>query len=255
MKLIRLMALALTILLSAQTLHAQITSANAMVEKMVAVLKDKDSKAFVALHPNKDQMMRLVGKMIKGIMTEIQKSPEAMKEIQAEGTGYVDSLITAQLMKKASPEEMAKMEQKHIEEFNSILKKGEEKGITWSNIVLTKADVDTVTVADEAMVKMFGSDKFRTMQGVLHFTSGTEGYQLSFNKVMFLPEEGGWYGVKLKQLAKEGEKLSDMSNKEEEEVTVENVEEVPPPPPPPARKKQKTKAKSTTTKTKTKTKS
>jgi len=254
MQFLKQLIVLLLISFSLQKLQAQVTSADAMANKIFTTLKAKDEKAYIALYPNKEQMSRLMTKMMKGIMSEVAKSPEAMQELKDEGKGNIDSLISAELQKKASPEEMTKMEEKYAKDFYKIIEQGEKKGINWNTIELVKFDIDTVTVADESMKKLFGSNEFRSMKGVMHFKANDSAYQMNFDDVMYLPEESGWFGVKFKQLISEGEKFEKEDEEKEEVMVMEDGDEVAPPPPPLPPSKSKAKTKTTTSKTKTKTK-
>lgn len=253
MKSTKCIFLLFTVLIAATTLHAQARSADDMAQKIFTSFQTKDEKAFIALYPNKEQMMGLVKKMMKGVMAELKNSPETMEELKKESNGNIDSLLSAEFEKKASPEEMVKMQEKYTKDFRKWIEEGEKKGVSWSNARITKTEIDTVAENDEAMQKLFGSDQFKSMKGSIHFTSNNIAYQLRFGQVMFLPEENGWFGVKVKQIAKEGEPLTNDDDVEVEEMTEDVEKEVPPPPP--SKPKSKVKKKTTTSKTKTKTKS
>jgi hypothetical protein len=48
----------------------------------------------------------------------------------------------------------------------------------------------------------------KAVKGVIDFTAGGQPYQLAFDKVVFLPTEGGWFGAEFPQLARKGESLA-----------------------------------------------
>ena len=72
MKLFRFLFL-ITLLLTIKKVDAQVTNADTMVHKIFAVLKAKDAKAYVALYPNKEQMVRLLQKMFVGLAEEFRQ--------------------------------------------------------------------------------------------------------------------------------------------------------------------------------------
>ena len=238
----------IALLLTIKNADAQVTNVDTMVHKIFAVLKAKDAEGFVALYPNKDQMLKLTRKMMTGLANEI-KNAKAANPSSEPNSMNLDSIILAELQKKATPEEMGKMNKKLEKDFAKTIEQGEEKGVNWNAIQLINYTIDTVSMNDESMRKMFG-EGYKGMKGVLHFKSADSAYQLSFDQVMFIPEEGGWYGVSFKKLAREGEPV------EEEEFNMNdiNMEMEEEPTKPKAKTKTTTKTKSTGSKTKTKSK-
>ena len=90
---------------------------------------------------------------------------------------------------------------------------------------------------------------FKTMKGVIDFSSGGKDYQMSFDKVIYLPSEGGWFGGEFPQLAKKGESLEPDTAMDDSTMALDTTAAVPD-----KKIKTKTKTKTPTSKTKTKTK-
>jgi hypothetical protein len=148
-------------------------------------------------------MVKILSRIMSGLAAEVAKMDTTKKE-KVTVTDF-NQLMVEELKKKATPEEVAKMNARYIQEFQRVIKTGEYKGIDWNGAVLTKYTFDTARETDETMMKLFGTDEMKTMKGTIYFTSGKDAYQLNFKEVLYLPEEKGWYGVKLRELRKEGE--------------------------------------------------
>lgn len=199
---------------------AQTTSPDSMVHRIFATLKNKDEKAFLELYPNTDQMVKMLSRMMSGLAAELAKMDTTRKE-QVNATDF-KQLMLEELKQKATPEEVAKMNARYIQQFQKVIKNGEKKGIDWSSTTLTKYTIDTSRQTDEMMMKLFGTNEMRTMNGTIFFTSGKDAYQLNFKEVLYFPEEKGWYGVKLRELRKEGE----PADKDILSGTVREIEQV-----------------------------
>ena len=228
-----------------QTAHAQVSNADSMIYKVFATLQAKDEKAFVALYPNAAQF----SKMMRTMMEEMMNS-EQMKQMMAADEKSknmnIDSLINAEVEKLSKPEVFDEMKKGFAASFQKTISKGEAKGVNWSNTTLTSFTKDTTASMDNEM-DVLRNAGFKTMKGIMDFNSSGKDYQISFDKVVYLPAEGGWFGGEFPQLAKKGESLEpDM---EMDDMTIVDSVRAETP-----KTKTKTKTKTPTSKTKTKTK-
>jgi len=249
MKRIQRLALLLTILVASANAHAQVSTPDAMIRQLFTTLKNKDEKSFVALYPNGQQMSKLV----RGMMETMFKSEEMQKMMAMDEKSKnmnLDSLIDAQVAQMAKPEAQAEMQKSFAKSFQAIIAKGEKKGVNWSQAEITSFTMDSTAESDDQDMKMFAGAGMKTLKGVIDFTAGGTPYQMSYEKVLYLPSENGWFGGEFKQVIKKGESFAQEGGNDDA-VTTE-----------PAKtkvkadsNKTKAKTKTPTTKTKTKTKS
>jgi hypothetical protein len=260
MKIINRIVLLTAVLLVVQAANAQVNNPDTMIRKIFSTLQAKDQKAFVALYPNGAQF----GKMMRTMMEQMLNS-EQMKQMMAmdekSKNMNIDSLINAEVAKMSTPEAFAEMQKSFVQSFQKIIEKGESKGVKWSDARLVTYTKDTAAniTGDMAMLQATG---IKNMKGVIDFRSNNTDYQMSFDKVIYLPSEGGWFGGEFPQLARKGESLepdkaandkgmSDTFSAEEGAITTDTTVSDSPK----AKEKTKTKTKSGDVKTKTKTKS
>jgi hypothetical protein len=246
MKQIRVAVFLAVVCFAAQSLSAQVSNADTMIRRIFATLKANDQKAFVALYPNRQQF----GRFMRNLMEQTFNSEE-MKKVMAQDEKAknlnIDSLIGAQVATLTSEAAFSQMENAFGAMFQSIIKKGEAKGVKWSDATLVSYTIDSsADVADGAPFQPAG---MKALKGVIDFTSGGSPYQLAYEKVMYLPTEGGYFGADFPQLARKGESLApDKEETVTDSVTMTQTETVPPPPPAP-KKKPTTKGKTTGSKT------
>lgn len=248
MKFINRIVLLVAVILVMQAANAQVSNPDTMIRKIFSTLQAKDQKAFVALYPNGAQF----GKMMRTMMEQMLNSDQ-MKQMMAmdekSKNMNIDSLINAEVTKMSTPEAFAEMEKSFGQSFQNIIKKGESKGVNWSDAKLVTFTKDTTAniTGDMAMLQATG---IKNMKGVIDFRSNNTDYQMSFDKVIYLPAEGGWFGGEFPQLARKGESLE--PDKAAENMMMTDTTEAESPK---AKEKTKTKTKSGDVKTKTKTKS
>ena len=232
--------------ISFQFVSAQVRSQDSMIHKIFATLKAKDEKAFIALYPNSAQFSKMMRTMM-GVMLNSEQMQQMMAADEKSKNLNIDSLIDAEVAKLSKPEAFAEMEKSFARSFNKIIEKGESKGVNWNEATLVTYTIDTTAQLDEEL-ELLKSTGFKAMKGVIDFKSAGTDYQMSFDKVMFLPDEGGWFGGEFPALAKKGESLEpddDPADSGIDSVAVET---------PKAQEKVKSKTKTPTSKTKTKTK-
>jgi hypothetical protein len=183
------------------TSQAQVIHPDTMVHKIFVALKNRDEKAFVALYPNKEQMLKLFSRIMSGLTVELAKMDTTNK--QDVSPEELNKLMLEKMKEKMSGEEIDKEYRKVARNFNQLIEQGQQKGIEWKKIVLSRYTYDTARLKDDAAIKFFGSDEVKSMKGVIYFKSGADAYQVSFKEIMFLPDEGGWYGGELHSLKKQ----------------------------------------------------
>jgi hypothetical protein len=242
MKHIKRLAFLLAISFATSAAEAQVSNADTMINKLFTALKNKDENAFVALYPNGKQMTT----MMRGMMEQMFKSEEMQKMMSMDEKSKnmnIDSLINAQLSQLSKPETQAEMQKSFGKSFQEIVEKGEKKGINWSEAQLVSYTLDSSAKADDAEMKMFAGSGIKNLQGVIDFKAGATDYQMNFEKVLFIPSEGGWFGGEFKQVIKKGESFAQEDDKTE--VAIEEAE---------PKVESKTKVKTDGTKTKVKAK-
>lgn len=205
MKSIKRIILLVAVSLFIETANAQVSNPDTMIHKIFATLKAKDEKAFVALYPNATQF----GKMIRIMMEKMLNSDEMKQMMAADEKAKnlnFDSLINVEVAKLNNPEVFAEMKKSFASSFQKIIEKGVKKGVNWAEANLVNYTLDSVSLDEEDMA-MFKGSGIKNMKGVMDFTAGSTPYQMSFNKIVFLPTEGGWFGGEFPQLARKGESL------------------------------------------------
>jgi len=247
MKHIKRLAFLVAISFAATVSQAQVSSPDAMVQKLFASLKNKDEQSFVALYPNGKQMASLM----RGMMETMFKSEE-MKQMMAmdekSKNMNIDSLIDAQISQVTKPETQAEMAKGFAKNFKEIIEKGEKKGVNWSQAQLTSYKLDSTTQVEDEEMKMFAGAGIKNLKGVIDFNAGGTDYQMNFDKVLFIPSEGGWFGGEFKQVIKKGESFATTGSSESEVIADTAVTTTTTQP------KVKTKTKTDGNKVKTKTK-
>ena len=245
MKHIKRLVFLVAISLAAAVSQAQVSTPDAMVQKLFASLRNKDEQSFVALYPNGKQMASLM----RGMMETMFKSEEMQKMMSMDEKSKnmnIDSLIDAQISQVTKPEAQAEMAKSFAKNFQEIIEKGEKKGVNWSQAQLVSYKLDSTSqVADQEM-KMFAGAGIKNLKGVIEFNAGGTDYQMNFDKVLFIPTEGGWFGGEFKQVIKKGESFA-ADVPETELLTDSAVTES-------AKPATKTKTKTSGNKVKTKTK-
>ncbi|HYO22603.1 MAG TPA: hypothetical protein VER36_09360 [Flavisolibacter sp.] len=194
--------------------HAQVSNPDTMVQRIFTALKARDEKAMVALYPNKDQMLKLFSRIMSGLVAEIAKADTTnKKEIN---TPDLNQMMLEKMKQMSTEQEINKEYEKVANEFRKIINEGEQKGIKWDGIIFSKSTLDIKDLTDETAIKIFGSAGMKEMKGTLYFSSGNAAYNLRFSDVLYLPEEGGWYGGRLRSLNN-----PDKAELQAEDVTVE----------------------------------
>jgi hypothetical protein len=247
MKIIQRTGLLIAALIVIQGAKAQVSNPDTMIRKIFSTLQTKDQKAYVALYPTSAQF----GKMMRTMMEQMLNSDQ-MKQMMAmdekSKNMNIDSLINAEVDKITKPEAYAEMEKGFAESFQKIIEKGESKGVKWSDAKLVTYTKDTAAdiTGDMAMLQATG---IKNMKGVIDFRSNNTDYQMSFDKMIYLPAEGGWFGGEFPQLARKGESLEPDQPKGGTDSLKADTGV------PKEKEKTKTKTKAGDVKTKTKTKS
>ena len=207
MKYINRLALFVIISFVTTSVSAQVKTADSMVHKLFGSLKNKDEKSFTSLYPNGQQMASLM----RGMMESMFKSEEMQKMMAMDEKSKnlnVDSLIDAQLAQVTKPEAQAEMQKSFAKNFQEIVEKGENKGVNWSDAQLVSFTLDSTAQVDDEEMKMFARSGVKNLKGVIDFRAGGTDYQMNFDKVLYIPSEGGWFGGEFKQVIKKGESFT-----------------------------------------------
>jgi len=229
-----------------QSAHAQVSNADSMIHKIFTTLKNKDEKAFVALYPNAKQFSSFMRIMMEQMMNSEQMQQMMAMDEKSKNMN-IDSLINTEVNKLTNPEAFAKMEQSFATKFKEIIKNGEDKGINWNDAKLATHTIDSTNTLGNEM-EMLQTVGFKAIKGVIDFRSSGKDYHMSFDKIMFIPSEGGWYGGEFPQVALKSESLipppDEMMATDSVAVALEK---------PKTKTKSKTKTPTSKSKTKTKT--
>lgn len=233
------------------SVNAQVANADSMIHKVFATLKAKDKKAFVALYPSSTQFP----KIMRSMMNQMMKSEQMMQMMANDPSSKnlnIDSLIDAQVNQMSSPEALSKMEEKFSNNFKEAIEKGESKGVNWSNAEITSYTIDSSSssITGDPTDDMVKGTGMKSMKGVIDFKSGDSAYQMSFNEIIYMPSENGWFGGDFRQVIRKGESFQEEETSMPDEVSVVDTVAVPYK----GKTKSKSKSKTSSTKTKTKTK-
>ncbi|HVF97854.1 MAG TPA: hypothetical protein VM871_11050, partial [Flavisolibacter sp.] len=204
MKYIRCLTLFLASSFTISQTNAQVAQPDEMVKKIFSTLQTKDEKAFVALYPNAAQF----SKMMRTMMVQVLNSPEVKQAMAMDPTAKnmnIDSMINTQVDQMSKPEAFAEMQKKFSRNFQDAIEKGEKKGVNWNEAKLTSFTTDTTAQLDGEM-EALKSTGIKAMTGMIDFRSGTTDYQMKFEKVMYIPAEGGWFGGEFSDVMRKGEK-------------------------------------------------
>lgn len=251
MKFNKTIILFLAVYFSIQPAKAQVGNQDTMIHKLFATLKAKDEKAFIALYPNPVQL----GKVVRVMMEQVLKSEQMQMIMAADEKSKnlnIDSLINTEVAKVNNHEAFAEMEKRFGQSFQKTISTGEKKGVKWNEAKLISYTTDTVTGADPEK-EMFKASGIKNLKGIIDFSVGDSAYQMSFDKIIYIPTEGGWFGGEFQQVVHKGESFA-PDEVEVRDGTITDTVNAPEPPPPP-KLKAKAKSKSSSIKSKTKTKS
>ncbi|MDB5209052.1 MAG: hypothetical protein JWR72_4127, partial [Flavisolibacter sp.] len=95
-----------------------------------------------------------------------------------------------------------------------------KKGVNWSTAKLVTYTTDTTSDVTPEM-EMFKSSGIKNLKGVIDFTAGDSAYQMSFDKLIYIPAESGWFGGEFEQVVRKGEPFM-----HDEEVSSEQLREI-----------------------------
>lgn len=206
MKFPKALTLILAFNLSVSCANAQVSSPDTMIHKLFATLKAKDEKAFVALYPTGAQFGRMMRGMMEGLLNSEQMKQMMAMDPKSKDLN-IDSLINTEVDKMSKPEVFADMQKSFGKKFQDIIEQGEKKGVKWNTAKLVTYTTDTTAAVSQEM-EMFKASGIKNMKGVIDFTAGDSAYQMSFDKLIFIPAEGGWFGGEFDEVIRKGESFS-----------------------------------------------
>jgi hypothetical protein len=248
MKYAKNLALLFAICFSIQSVKAQVNSSDTIIHKLFATLKAKDEKAFVALYPTGPQFAKMMRVMMEGMLNSDQMKQMMAMDPKSKDLN-IDSLINTEVEKMAKPEAFAAMQKSFGKKFKEAIERGEKKGVNWSAAKLVTYTTDTTGDVNPEM-EMFKSSGIKNLKGIIDFTSGDSAYQMSFDKLIYIPAERGWFGGEFNQVIRKGESFA--NDPAGESMMADSIDSVRVEMP---KTKTKTKTKSSGVKTKVKTKS
>jgi hypothetical protein len=203
MKYNKIIILFLAIYFSIQPVKAQVSNQDIIIHKLFATLKAKDEKAFVALYPNPTQL----GKVVRVMMEQVLKSEQMQMMMSADEKSKnlnIDSLINTEVAKVNKPEAVTEMEKRFGKSFQKTIEAGQNKGVNWNEAKLISYTTDTVAGANPEM-EMFKASGIKNLKGIIDFNVGDSAYQMSFDKIIYIPAEDGWFGGEFGQIIRKGE--------------------------------------------------
>jgi hypothetical protein len=114
----------------------------------------------------------------------------------------------------SKPEVFGEMQKSFGKKFKEAIEKGEKKGVNWSAAKLVTYTTDTTGDVTPEM-EMFKSSGIKNLKGVIDFTAGDSAYQMSFDKLIYIPAEGGWFGGEFEQVIRKGESFAPSQDERE----------------------------------------
>lgn len=231
------------------TAQAQVSNPDTMIHKLFATLKAKDEKTFVALYPNGPQFAKMMRVMMEGVLNSEQMKQMMAMDEKSKNLN-IDSLINAEVGKASKPEAFEEVRKSFGKKFQEAIEKGEKKGVNWRAAKLVSYTTDTTGEANPEM-EMFRSSGMKNLKGVIDFTAGDSAYQMSFDKLIYIPAEGGWFGGEFTQVVHKGESFT--QNQSADEYLTADTSAMMRTDVPAIKSKAKTKSPATKTKVKTKT--
>lgn len=169
---------------------AQTANADTMIYKVFRSLKAKDEAAFLSLFPNYTQLKEV---MRQAVASEAAGNTVREKEMDSALNAYLAN-FTEELYRKDLVKHFS-------DDFQRVMKQGTEKGLDWKSAVLDKYTYDKKS-----------EDGFPMLSGMLYLKEGNQEYTLTFEEIIWVQKEGGYFGVSLKNLLAKGE--VDKANEE-----------------------------------------
>ncbi len=205
MKLIHQLTFASAFILLTQIGKAQVGTADSMVYKLFASLKNKDKKAFVALYPNSQQFIKFTKKVLlaqKDLFKQFREIDSSLAPKRPPMN--FDSLFTAQINRISKPEVFDSLKEVFGKTFSPVISQGEVKGVNWTTANLESYTLDSTALADSNAIRMMGPG-FKNMKAIISFSSGNNAYRISIKNIFYIPEEGGWFGGEFNEVIRKGE--------------------------------------------------
>ncbi len=196
---------------------AQVKSPDTLVHRAIRALHNNDETAFLRLYPDFNQFKEIIRLSLSQLPDEQRKQAEAS--------------LQAEMGKLTEEKYKAEMYPEFGRTFKSILEKGSKKGIDWKTVQVKTVAIDT---SDNA-----GPRGFKAASGIVTISSSTGDHELKVSDLIYAQPMGGWFGIELDDIRKQGEEWSseELGATDSAAVMLDTlVSEVPPPPPPPAKK-------------------
>lgn len=160
------------------SLRAQTATADSLIHKAFASLKNNEEQSFVALFPTYPQIRRIFDGMVAGIKDTAMRAKMKMQ---------LDKVDEAAYNKDLKPE--------FGNAFRSFQEQAKAKGMNW----LT-ARLDSFPAHEEESPGM----DIKYLNGKMYVSSGNAAYVIPFSNVVYA--DGGWYGIQLNGIESAGKK-------------------------------------------------
>jgi hypothetical protein len=201
------------VLLFTFSAEAQVKDKDTLVQRIYRAVKNTDEQAFVKLFPDYRQIRAILDNMLEKVKDSATRAMMAQGFLQLNEDVYKDKML-----------------HEITGSFQKLIKQGQDKGITWSNLAFTGSDVE------EEHLEEFGA---KQLKGVIHLKDAKEEYDLHFSETIWSEPEKAWFGAILRGIVKKGEPLASLDDFSgmDSTVTVDTVmmamDSIAPPPPPP----------------------
>lgn len=220
--------------LFAYTMQAQVINPDELIHKIFATLQAKDEKAFLALCPDSMQLVQIMKRLADGVIADIKAdvSQDLSRSSMASFDKSLNS-VRSSLQRIYSPKEIQRIKQSFTDDFRSIIKDGEMRGIDWATTTFINYTLDST----ENGRSLYGQSlpkhsDLQSMRGKIYFKDRDSTCQLWFSDLLFISEENRWYAGTLIWLILSGDHVVEVRG-----VVIQNIQDAPPTPPPPSLKK------------------
>jgi hypothetical protein len=169
-----------TFLLTSLLSVAQTRSADTIVHRTFAALKAQDKSAFIALFPAYEPFKKF---LLQTMLAEKQRRmgdtllPVDVDSLEVE---FINNLTEADYVNDMVPN--------FSTPFQKALEQGMEKGLNWSNAMLTNYTLTKTPTAGDVPA----------MEGIMDIRDGTQEYQLAFDQIIWFEPEQSWFGINQK---------------------------------------------------------
>lgn len=221
-------------------MQAQVVNPDELIRKVFASLQAKDEKAYLSLCPDSARLVQIMKRLAEGIIADIKA--DLPKDFSRSSMASLDKSLEplrSSLQKTFSPTAIRRIRQNFRDEFRSIIKDGEKRGVAWEATAFANYTFDSIKngsfLYNQSLSNHIG---YQSMHGKIYFKDRDSTCQIWFRDMLFVPEDNKWYAGTLDMLVLEGDEVREVA------AVHSIVVDEPPPPPPPTKKKRKSKTSS-----------